>query len=432
MAHPITPAQAQAMALNKNADKNARKMAKIAAWQTIGVDNQFLWGEFKGSGKTPYQVIIDTHDGFISKCTCSSRQATCKHTLALLYIHADSNATIPKTVRPQWVMDWDNKRQVTQTTPPRRVNPKTLVKRQAEIEAGLDELDIWLNDIIRAGVATLETVQNDFYTIPYKRLRDAKAFALADRVLNLGKIRKQYAEDWSEVMLRELAQIHLIIQSFRRFDKLTPDQQGDLRTVIGWYIVAGELLDHPTIDDTWHTLGYIQYEVDRTRYQRIWLYGETTGRYAVLSDTARGQLSFKHRFITGNVFEGNLTFYPSAVPQRAIVNTHNPLDKPLCTPTDAHIQAVHDRYSQALASNIWLEQIPVALNNVIPFSVNDTWHIIDEHDHMLKLNMTGDAGWRLLALSGGHPVWLFGEWNGEHLTPLTVQQTPDKAPMALI
>ena len=39
-------------------------------------------------------------------------------------------------------------------------------------------------------------------------------------------------------------------------------------------------------------------------------------------------------------------------------------------------------------------------------------------DGALPLGGPGDARWRLLAVSGGRPVSLFGLWNGDTLTPL--------------
>jgi hypothetical protein len=32
----------------------------------------------------------------------------------------------------------------------------------------------------------------------------------------------------------------------------------------------------------------------------------------------------------------------------------------------------------------------------------------------------GNTGWRLLALSAGHPIGLFGEWDGAAFKPLSV------------
>ena len=48
------------------------------------------------------------------------------------------------------------------------------------------------------------------------------------------------------------------------------------------------------------------------------------------------------------------------------------------------------------------------------------WAIGDEQGDRLPLTTTSTAGWRLLALSGGHPLTLVAEWDGASLAPLSV------------
>jgi hypothetical protein len=39
---------------------------------------------------------------------------------------------------------------------------------------------------------------------------------------------------------------------------------------------------------------------------------------------------------------------------------------------------------------------------------------------VLPISPAFDRGWHLLALSGGHPVTLFGEWDGDQFLPMSV------------
>jgi hypothetical protein len=48
------------------------------------------------------------------------------------------------------------------------------------------------------------------------------------------------------------------------------------------------------------------------------------------------------------------------------------------------------------------------------------WHVRDGAGEQLPLHARFNEGWTLLALSGGGPIGLFGEWDGEQLRPLGV------------
>jgi hypothetical protein len=47
------------------------------------------------------------------------------------------------------------------------------------------------------------------------------------------------------------------------------------------------------------------------------------------------------------------------------------------------------------------------------------WFVRDADGGVLKIAPRFEFGWTMLALSGGHQVDLFGEWNGEHFWPLS-------------
>jgi hypothetical protein len=58
------------------------------------------------------------------------------------------------------------------------------------------------------------------------------------------------------------------------------------------------------------------------------------------------------------------------------------------------------------------------LKNVVPQQHNGQWFVIDTQHSALPLYIQGDV-WPLLALSGGHPITVFGEWDGYVLTLLS-------------
>jgi hypothetical protein len=415
-----------ALAPEKKRQDRARKLTLPGKWQNLGTDGTHIWGAAPSSGKNYYSVMAEVSGPIAYRCTCSSREHPCKHTLALLMMAAQASAEFKTAPAPDWVEDWAKRRiaakQRKASSKPRKVNPKTLARRKQEIESGMDELDLWMRDLIRAGLATAQGKPRSFYTNPARRLIDAKAPALAERVRGLASI-KGSGNAWAEQMLTELSQIHLIIEGFRRYDKLTPPLQADIRNAVGWYMSQAELIDEPVVSDTWFVTGIIQGSQDRLKMQRLWMIGLETGRSALLLDFAHGKSDFEHRYSMGDTFQADLAFYPSAYPLRAIVRSRGESAvKPNPLPGYDSLRQSIDTYAAALASNPWLSQFPVAFREVIPVKDGRNWFIVDADGDAMPIASQFRGVWELFTMSGGYPVWLFGEWNGNALVPLSVAQ----------
>ena len=67
----------------------------------------------------------------------------------------------------------------------------------------------------------------------------------------------------------------------------------------------------------------------------------------------------------------------------------------------------------------WLERFPCALSGVTPVCGDGSAWLVRDGDGA-ALPLAPGEHWRLLALSGGAPVDLAGEWDGEALLPLGV------------
>jgi hypothetical protein len=83
------------------------------------------------------------------------------------------------------------------------------------------------------------------------------------------------------------------------------------------------------------------------------------------------------------------------------------------------IDAALATWAQALARQPWLERIPVVLRDVVPVSATaGDWVVREPSGQALPLE--GSPHWILLAHSGGRPVDLVAEWDGQALAPLGV------------
>jgi hypothetical protein len=77
-------------------------------------------------------------------------------------------------------------------------------------------------------------------------------------------------------------------------------------------------------------------------------------------------------------------------------------------------------YTEALARQPWLETFPAALEGVTPLKRDEQWFVRDQAGQRLPLRPRFEQGWQLLAVSGGRPFSLLGEWDGETLLPLSL------------
>lgn len=126
----------------------------------------------------------------------------------------------------------------------------------------------------------------------------------------------------------------------------------------------------------------------------------------------------------GLALEAELTAYPGAGQLRATLGEQfaPPAPSSIRPPGVTTAEATA-RYGDALRDDPWLDSVPVTLDRVIPAPDGDSWQLADaDADTALPLTPAARARpglWRLVALSGGAPVKVFGECGHRGFTPLT-------------
>ncbi|HMA33778.1 MAG TPA: SWIM zinc finger family protein [Chloroflexia bacterium] len=421
-----TAAQILALAPDASAASSGKQLANTAKWRSLGHDEQAAWGECQGSGKDPYQTIIDLAEPAF-RCSCPSRKFPCKHGLGLFLILAVSPQAMKETAPPAWVTAWITGRAKRAQAAPKKDAPpdpaaraKRDADRQGKVAAGLADLARWLRDIVRHGLAETQAQPYRFWDTPAARLVDAQAPGVARLVRDLAGIPAS-GEGWPDRLLEQLGKLHLLLEGFQRLDTLPPAAQADIRTLIGWTQAQEELLAAPGTRDRWLILGQQLEEDGKLRVQRTWLWGAETERGALVLDFAHGNSPLDKSLVPGTALDADLVFYPSAYPLRALVGTRHAVATPVAhLPGYPTISAALDAYATALSQNPWVDLLPLALEAVVPARLDDRWALHDTAGHLLPLPATYDRGWHLLALSGGHPVTVFGEWDGDVLRPLSV------------
>lgn len=414
--------------------KAGKDLAIIRKWSALGLDGQFVWGKCQGSGKDPYKIVSDISEPAF-KCSCPSPKVPCKHSIALLLLLASHQSSFTQLEQPDWVKAWvelrlkqaekkAKKAEATQEVkaPDTAKQAKRVAEREAKIIAGLEELELWLKDLIREGLASIQATNYSFWDRPAARMTDAQAPGLARMLREMAGIPVS-GEGWQERLLERLSRLHFLATSYKNLDKLPALVQEDIRTMIGWTYKQDELLNNPGVVDNWTVLGQKVEDDPLTvglKIQRIWLQGQQSKQFALILNFAFAKQPLDNSLAQNTTLPAELVFFPSAYPVRAIIKSRQSPIKSSTVAFSANISEAFASFSQALAKNPWLERFPMALENVIPLFSEENWRLCDGEGYEIAISPSYKATWELLALSGGHPIKIFGEWYQNKFFPLNV------------
>lgn len=434
MSISLTSEQVLALAPDASSGSAGKKLGNTRNWKNLGQNSSALWGECQGSAL--YQVKVDLST-LTTSCSCPSRKFPCKHSLGLLLLAANEPSSLPVTEEPPaWVAAWLAKRQgAVERKQSKEAQPsseaaqsshvsqlKRAEKRQALVLKGLDSLDLWLNDLVRNGLASVQTQPASFWESKAAQMVDAQAPGVAARLRVMAGI-PNASRDWPAKLLEQLGRLALLTHAYRRLEQLHAPLQEDVRQLIGWTLSQEEVAARgEMVSDDWLVLGQTLNDEEKVRVQRTWLYGMQTHRRALLLQFSAAGAPFPEIYPLGSHQQADLLFWPGAYPQRARLVARrgeiSPLQDPL--PGDESIDAFLAGVAAALACQPWIERFLCVLRGITPVCTNDgdTWYARDSRGDALPL--TKGEYWQMLALSGGHPIDLAAEWNGETLLPIGI------------
>jgi len=411
-------------------------LGKASKWSLLGRHESAVWGEIKGSGSKPYQVRIDLSEPAF-KCSCPSRKFPCKHALGLMFVLAGEMSAVVEASMPEWVSDWLAKRserseqreQRAQERAARPIDVKAQAKRAAmrdeRIRAGIEEAAIWLSDVIRTGLATAQTQPGSYWEHAAARLVDAQAPGLA-RYVRMMRDEVASDEQWQERFLDVAGRLYLAIDAYRRLDALPDDLRADVCSTIGITVNTNDLIaTQPAVSGQWLVLGQQVEQEERLQVRRTWLTeANDAARAALILDFAVGAQPLDPGLVVGTSFSGELVYYPSRQPLRAVVKDRGAIAPFNEFPARTLVEALAG-YSGALAASPWIERWPMSLRDVSlrAQSAGDTtaWLLCDADGNGLPLSRAFRADWTALSVTGGRPCRVFGEWDGRSLLPLTIQ-----------
>jgi hypothetical protein len=458
---PLTLERIEALAPDQASLAAARKLLKPASWPTLAAGEGLIWGECQGSGATPYRVAVNEADAGY-KCTCPSRKFPCKHTLALMWMRAERTAAFVPAPVPEWVKDWLSRRRgtpsapgkpkdesapkskpsirLTETTETEAVadakadqraaaaRERNRLDREAAVLAGLEDLDVWLLDQVQHGMANFVAQAAQSCRTISQRLVDAKAAGLAGRLDALPTRLFTLPDPVRPLAaIRELGQIHLISQAYRRAPQLPELLAADAKQAVGWSVTREALLtdsDALRVDAKWRVFIVVsEAQPDRLRRVETWLWRENgtdqSPSCAVLIDfvpLAGGAAT--GGYLVGDQVGAELCFYRSTIPLRVQIATlkkgSEQSAEPLNPPAET-LSVSYSQYERALAKLPWLGTFPLTFRSA---TVRRTGSQLFLHDDAngLSLPLASSQSTEALPLASAGGIAGIGLWNGYEFT----------------
>ncbi|MFD1670160.1 SWIM zinc finger family protein [Streptomyces calvus] len=411
------------------------RLGAAGSWSGAGRCGEgTVWGLCEGGGSGPYRTVVDVADpsGPAYRCSCPSRKVPCKHALGLLLLRAGAEEAVPRARAPEWVREWISGRRATERRrtgdaahpAPGPADPEAArrrAERRAErVTAGALEREQRLADLLRGGLAAAGESGYGLWEETAARMVDAQAQGLAGRVRELGALAGT-GPGGPVRLLEECALLHLLGQGWLRRERLPEGLAATVRSRVGLPASA----DGPPVRDHWLVLAQYDTGDSRLTTRRVWLYGTDSGRTALLLSYGAAGRAPDVALPVGTALDAELSAYPGAgQPRAALGEQFAPPAPTAVRPPGTTTARALVRYGEALRDDPWLESVPVTLERVVPVPDGDGWQVADaDQDTALPLAPAARPRpglWRLVAVSGGAPVRVFGECGHQGFTPLAV------------
>ena len=429
-------------------------VAVPSRWSKTGSSERALWGRYHGSGSEPYDVAVD-HVDVAGRCTCPSRAHPCKHVVALLVLW--TRGYVGAVAEPATISSWINRQQrrhddrqdhpaPVEDEPPcdfERCRARLARARRNErverLVGGLIELDRWLEDRLRVGLADPGIARFSTWDEVARRLTDARAGALANRVRRLAGKVGAHAE-WHDHVLAEMGVLHLLAEAGQRVPQLPGDLADAVATACGWQVRKADVeATAPYIDD-WLVAGRSDVREDLVEVRRVWLRGLRRGDWAMVLSFAAYRQALDSSLTVGTVVTADLHRYPGSA-HRALVGTVHDVDTAaghaewLWIAAATTTAGVCESVGAALAREPWLERVPAIAMRGDHSQCRRLAAHRRRRDHcsIAPESARSDAVATLLAATCGRPASVTMEWTPHGVVPLTVfldDRTIDVGPRA--
>jgi hypothetical protein len=285
------------------------------------------------------------------------------------------------------------------------------------------ELERRLADLVRGGLAAEQTGSapgGGSWEETAARMVDAQAPGLAGRARELGALPASGA-GWPARLLEESSLLHLLNRAWLGVGGLPEPLATTVRTRVGLPSApSGE-----RIRDRWSVLAQYDTSDGKLTTRRIWLHGGECGRWALLLGFGAAGRAPELALPVGLALDAVVSPHAGAGQLRAgwgeQFGRPEQVDPP---PPGDRVTAAADAYGTALQADPWLDAWPVVLRDVVPLPPDDRagWRLRDAADGsavpLTRRAVERPGLWKLVALAGGRPVRVFGEFGHRGFEPL--------------
>jgi hypothetical protein len=286
----------------------------------------------------------------------------------------------------------------------------------ALMDAGISDFARWLTDLVRTGLAAARNQPYTWWDGVAARLVDAQLPGLAEQVRAMGSDVHARA-DWADHLLFRSGRWWALTKAWGKRDELAPNEFADLRVAVGWARASADVQGTEALPGPWLVLGAYRSDDGRLQQQRTWLRGPD-GMVVVVLDFAGQGEALATPQLAGAELDVTVSRYPGSAPQRAMFTSPiAPRGLAESLGEGCSIAQALQSESTAVALSPWQERHPVLFGGV-RFSPGDHGWLRDGSGDALPIvDAPLDS---LLALTGGHPVDVFGELEEGRVRPLSV------------
>lgn len=174
--------------------------------------------------------------------------------------HAD---LFKEAEEPDWVTAWLSKREEKAEKKEQKEKSETPVdeaaqaKRQAvrhqKVLAGIDDLQIWMKDLLRNGLLNIPERAHTLFEPISRRMIDAQAGGLAGRLRSLQEI-NYYTDSWKYELTDKLSKLYLLTETYKNLGSLSAEWQTEIRTQVGYPQAKEEVMSGVPVADQWIVL----------------------------------------------------------------------------------------------------------------------------------------------------------------------------------
>lgn len=416
--------------------KSAKKLAKFEAWNNIsGSTDQWIWGEIQGSAIYQSAVFLPE---LKCECSCPSFKRPCKHALALLFVYTEYQDKFivqsDEQSIPDRVQKWRDKKTKTLEKKENKIDKpideearaKRQLAREKKMDAGIEALQTWLNDVVTMGLGRLRQQQHEKFRDIQSRLVDAQVAGLVSYLDEFSSA--LYQSNWQMQSSFWLAKLQIAVHLWQNRQQLQPELCEEVKQLFGvnlptdaWDQIAVQSLNV-------YALGQVTQELVNTRgrYRRQWLWDSQNLRdYLLLDFEIPPYSNFGLTLPFQKQLALNAKLYPVVSQQRLRLEDNlmsfNDLSLTLVAPKgfrnfdQAFIQYANGlkQYPLQLVRFFWLEQLHLVKQDKVIY-------LVDQDQKMCEIEIKQFV--ELWFSVGTEPFSAGVEWNGLQLKLVSIWQ----------